>query len=174
MNIYDKLYSSSKYNDKMDYKIDIVQEWLYSTTNRNILDMGCGKGHYIKHLRDNKYDVTGVEPSKVACSKIKPPVINTDILGFASTNKKKWEAMYCMDVLEHIPPEEIDATLQALVNLAPVSLYGIANHSDVIDGVELHLIQEDSKWWKAKLSEYYKEVKLTYEPLRYMVFEVKK
>jgi len=32
----------------------------------------------------------------------------------------------------------------------------VANHSDIIDGIELHLIQENNDWWKTKIEKNFK------------------
>lgn len=163
MDIYDKLYKKNHYNQKVDYKLRIVKDWLEGIVANSVVDMGCGNGHYIKYLLP--YEVVGVEPSKYLCKK--NGWINDNIL----TYKGKADALYCMDVLEHIAPNEIDANLAALSRIAPQQLFGIANHSDRQEGVELHLIQEDSHWWEKKLREYYGSVMKTYESLNYMVFE---
>lgn len=162
MNIYDKLYGGRKYNKKVGYKLDIVKDWLDEFKPKKVLDMGCGRGHYIKHLIN--YKVTGVEASKYLCTKY----------GWQSdtilTHKGKYDALYCMDVLEHISPEELEANLKALSKLAPKALLGIANHKDIWEGVELHLIQEDVDWWKKRIEKHYNNVKTLYEDKRYYIF----
>lgn len=163
MSIYDDLYRKGSYNDKENYKLDIVKTWLESIPANSVVDMGCGNGHYIDFL---EYEVIGIEPSKFLCNK--HGWVNADILSY----KGRADALYCMDVLEHIEPLEVDANLQALSKIAPRALLGIANHSDIQKGVELHLIQEDSDWWEKKLNKYYKKVTKTYESPRYFVFEV--
>lgn len=164
MNIYDKLYRAGSYNDKVDYKLIIVRDWLDCFKPKRVLDMGCGRGHYINFLTG--YKITGVEPSEFLCEEY------GWTKGSILSHKGKYDALYCMDVLEHIEPSEIEKTLEALSKLSSHALLGIANHSDVLEGVELHLIQEDSKWWENLLKKYYKQVVKTYEPLNYFIFEV--
>lgn len=171
MSVYDDLFASDEnYNLKSDYKMTMVETWIEQNGLKKILDVGCGRGHYLEFLK--RFDVTGLEPSKYLCDHDlkQHKVINSDILGF-KTNKK-WDGLYCMDVLEHISHAEIDATLEALSKLAPKALLGIANHSDIQNGVELHPIQENAEWWGHLLKKHYKVVNLTYEPPRYFVFEV--
>lgn len=164
MNIYDRAFSDKHYSSKEPYKIKIVQDW--AEDKKRLLDVGCGRGYYLTEIK-----ATGLEPSKYLCETDLQSfdVINSDILSLKT--RRKWDGLYCMDVLEHIPHQEINKTIEALSKLAPEAIYGIANHSDIYDGVELHLIQEDSDWWESRLSKYYSKVELTYHPLRYFVFE---
>lgn len=173
MNIYDKAFRDPDYSPKEDYKVEYVKTWAEQHDLNTLLDVGCGRGHYLKALLNEGFDVIGLEPSKYLCENVLKDfqVINEDILTYAKRNKVEWDGMYCMDVLEHIPKGKIDATLEALKTFSHKALFGIANHSDVVDGTELHLIQEYPAWWEAKLSEHYKSVELIYEPFRYMVFE---
>lgn len=165
--LYDKAYQNKAYNDRSDYKINIVKTWVDEFNLRTLLDVGCGRGHYLKDFPQ----ATGLEPSTYLCENdLKHlDVINSDIQSFATD--RYWDGLYCMDVLEHISHDEIGAVLGKLYNLAPKALYGIANHSDMLDTIELHLIQEDANWWRKLLEKYYSKVKLTYEPLNYFVFE---
>jgi SAM-dependent methyltransferase len=164
--LYNKIYKNPAYNDKDNTKIQIVHDWLDEGNYETILDIGCGRGHYIKAL---PFNIIGVEPSTILFKTdlTKITAINSDIMSY----KGNADALYCMDVLEHIAYQDIDDHLEKLLNMAPSALYGIANHSDIQEGVELHLIQEGAGWWLNKLGQYYKNVRLTYEPFRYMVIE---
>lgn len=167
--LYNKVYKDKTYNDRSDSKIKFVKDWIEENYLEDVLDVGCGRGHYLKET-----GATGLEPSNYVCENDlkRFHVINSDILG--SETSHEWEGLYCMDVLEHISHEDIDMNLKKLAELAPKALYGIANHSDFYLGTELHLIQEDANWWYPLLKKYYKNVRLTYEPQRYFVFETER
>ena len=162
--LYNTVFEDEKYNARVDYKVKIVLDWIAYNNLSTLLDVGCGRGHYIKET-----GATGLEPSSLIAEQLKGDVINSDIQNLETD--RTWEGLYCMDVLEHISYDEIDSCLEKLKTLAPTALYGIANHSDIQKGVELHLIQEEPDWWLEKLRRVYKNVKLTYEPARYMVIE---
>ncbi len=60
------------------------------------------------------------------------------------------------DVLEHVPPDELAATLRELDRLSMRGLLlTIANMPDVVpingEQVELHAIQKPAEWWMEKL-----------------------
>ncbi len=171
MNIYDKIYASDKsYNASIDYKLEIVLEWVKKNNFNNLLDVGCGRGHYLKLLDKNGIKVTGLEPSKYIADTLKHyDIINDDILGLAKKGKQ-WEALYCMDVMEHIEPLEIEETIRALASLSSHALIGIANHSDVWQGVELHLIRQGPSWWESLLSRHYHSINSLYQSGRYFIY----
>ena len=162
--LYNTVFEDEKYNARVDYKVKIVLDWREDNNLSTLLDVGCGRGHYMRET-----GATGLEPSSLIAKRLKGDIINSDIQSL--NTKRTWQGLYCMDVLEHISYDEIDKCLEKLAMLAPTALYGIANHSDVQAGVELHLIQEDAEWWLEKLQKHYKNVRLTYEPARYMVIE---
>ena len=48
--------------------------------------------------------------------------------------------------------------------LSSYSIICIANHSDIINGIELHTIQENELWWENIMSKYFK---LSYKEIKY-------
>lgn len=173
MNQVDELYSrvfseDDTYNSVEKWKLKIVEKWIKRNKFKTIADIGCGQGNYLKPLSE-KYNVTGVEPSSYLCEGTLKEygVINSDIMSLDGS----WDGIYCMDVLEHIMPDDIDMTVQKLSTLSDKGLIGIANHSDRWEGVELHLIQEGYPYWQELLEKYYKNVKLIDDQIRFFVFE---
>ena len=61
--------------------------------------------------------------------------------------------MINLDFLEHIEKKYIDDILTTFRDLSPYCIIAVANHSDIINGVQLHLIQENNDWWKSKLED---------------------
>jgi len=110
------------------------------------LDWGCGRGELVDYINaDTLGAAHGCDP---ATSYPSPFVGNT------------WDWIISCDVLEHIPEDEIDATLRDMRLFATKGLLlTIANMSDVhaVNGeqVELHLIQEPMPWWTEKLREHF-------------------
>lgn len=174
MNIYDTIFATDEnYGEPVEYKLKIILEWAKKNRFKSILDVGCGAGHYLKLLSKNKIKVKGLEPSKYVVKTLESyDVINDDILGQAKKGKK-WEALICMDVLEHIKLSEINDNVKALASLSDRALIGIANHSDKWRGIQLHLIQQDSSWWKSLLSKYYQSLSLIYQSKRFFIFDAR-
>lgn len=152
---YKKIENYNFHNLVKDMYVDVYAAYI----NGRILDAGCGEGIHLKRMLQNGHDAYGIELSSVCCDKFlkNVPHSNTDILSFSKT-KEHFDGLICMDVLEHIPYESIDETIDALTKLSQCAFFGIANHSDILNGVELHLIQKDHKWWESILKKYYDEV----------------
>jgi len=64
---------------------------------------------------------------------------------------------YCCDVMEHIPPEQVDDVLRNVCNVAPRIFFQIALFHDnmgAIIGQRLHLSVHTAFWWLRKLQDY--------------------
>ena len=164
MSTYDKVFSDERYNLPDPQRLEFVRSWLKSKKVKDVVDIGCGRGNYLIPL-SKEFNTTGVDPSAVTIKGLKAE--QGDILSY----KGKHEAFYCMDVLEHLQLHELVENIKALSKIAPVGLLGIANHSDMWNGVELHTIQEDSSWWSQALKGYF-NVRLLQDGQRYFIFEV--
>jgi hypothetical protein len=69
--------------------------------------------------------------------------------------KKQFELLTCLDVLEHIEKKCVDDVLHNFSLISEYSVLTIANHSDVLNGVELHVIQEKMTFWLPYLNKYF-------------------
>ncbi len=126
---------------------------------KTILDAGVGKGGFYSLVK-NGYDVYGIEPSKVAIEKfhkddnrIKKICIQ-DIPSHFS--EELFDVVVCLDVLEHIPPDDIDLTLSSLAFCGKKYLiFSIANHQSVWDGLPLHVSIFSFEEWEEKLKKYF-------------------
>lgn len=155
--IYDKIYAfNSNYNFHYPPK-DVIVDLYAKSVGGYILDAGCGQGIHLRRMLENGIDAFGIEISTICCQKYLGglPHENIDICSFASQSERLFNGIVCCDVLEHIPLGRLDETIESLTSLAPSALLGLANHSDIQCGEELHLIQEDIEWWTRKLSLFY-------------------
>ena len=122
---FNKIYQTNNYHEQYYVDTDLseyvkssklLSEFL-SPNQSNVLDYGCGYGHFLKTLSDIGFDALGVEFDKGACLKAEEysgcPV--KDISEFTSSYNKKFQAIHLGDVLEHLPnPHQ---TLSELINL---------------------------------------------------------
>jgi len=64
---------------------------------------------------------------------------------------------YCTDVMEHIPPEQVDAVLQNIFRSANHVYFQIScekDHCGALIGEHLHLTVQPYEWWLKKLQEH--------------------
>jgi 2-polyprenyl-3-methyl-5-hydroxy-6-metoxy-1,4-benzoquinol methylase len=137
----------------------MIYEYLLLNKNniKTHVSIGSGRGeflHYIDHL--------GFEQTTVDLKKFHNfgyPFIRCDLSKQEDLDNLKryhWDVLTCLDVMEHIEEDKVDAILSTLSQIADVCLFTIANHEDTQHGIKLHLTVEDDKWWNKKLEKYFK------------------
>ena len=116
-----------------------LKKFISKQAIRSMIDFGCGKGQLIDVLKHNypSIDIMGYDPAN--------PKFDLPL--------KKVDLIFSTDVLEHIEPEHLDATLEEikehstyiyhLISCAPAKLI-------LPDGRNAHLIQQPPEWWKQK------------------------
>lgn len=109
---------------------------------RSLLDFGCGKGAMVELLRESLpgVQVRGWDPAFHA-----PDELPDDVDMIVST-----------DVLEHIEPEALDATLRDLRARCRHQYHLIACHRAATllpDGRNAHLVVEAPDWWQQRFLE---------------------
>jgi len=69
-----------------------------------VLDVGAGSGTVLKKLKNDGYDVEGIEPGKINVEYFKKewdiPIVQTDLLSFDS-HGKKYGIIMMLEILEH-------------------------------------------------------------------------
>ena len=169
---YDEIYENDPAYGSVNPDRDQYIDEFVKKTPEKILDAGCGQGHNV--LRYPERNITGIEFSKVCFDKYLQSFqfINTDIISYSKTGAR-YDGVICTDVMEHIPESMINETLIALKRLGKSILFGIANHSDIKRGYELHLTQHNMPWWENKLKEFWADVKfVNVHNSMYYLFEV--
>jgi len=95
-------------NRNFHYKRKIIQKYVL---NKNILDYGCGTGHFLKYLSDLEWETTGIEPDPRAKQQAKDKGINITELDRLN---KTYDCISLFHVLEHV--HEQHSTIQKLKN----------------------------------------------------------
>jgi hypothetical protein len=156
-NEYENYDNHIGYIDRYNYIIKEISKYSY----KKIIDISSGRGVLIKLLQNKFSDI------KICTTDIKKfNDIDVDFIKLDLTNKieynniiDKYDLLLCLDVLEHIEEEYIDDVLNFLSSISENFCFSIANHSDIKNNYELHLIQKNKKWWNTKLKKYYKIIK---------------
>lgn len=153
---YTKMFEDTEYglHPKDEPRYSFVLNHLSEASNINsLLDIGSGRGTLLKEVNSyfphislssidlfNFHNLDFVEFT--ACDITQSIPIKTD---------RKFSLVTCLDVLEHISRDKIEVVLDRISQLGDRFLFTIANHSDIVNGQELHLIQEPSPFWNKKL-----------------------
>lgn len=114
-----------------------------------MLDYGCGKGAFAKHI---------------------PPIVGLTVSGYDpaveefSKRPEPADIVVCLDVLEHVEPDYVFDVLNDLEKLTKkicyVSICSSAATKHYSDGQNMHLIQEGHDFWYPKLRKYFDVVEI--------------
>jgi 2-polyprenyl-3-methyl-5-hydroxy-6-metoxy-1,4-benzoquinol methylase len=97
-----------------------IGEFLPINRTDKILDIGVGLGHFLYFLNKKGYqNISGVDISAETVNYVKekysfPVALVTDTIDFLKKHKSKFNAIYCFDVIEHIPKNEHLRFLRAI------------------------------------------------------------
>lgn len=165
--VYDDMFKDENYNaDELDsYRYNFALRFLESegigiTNSGWLIDIGTGRGNFIKILR-NKYGIN----IKIKTSDLEDyhnldeEFIQMDLSSeWHRENFTKFQTPYivtCLDCLEHLEEKIQDDVLKFFSENCYFCILSISNHSDIINGVELHLTRKDKAWWDSIIEKYF-------------------
>ena len=162
LNIYTKAFSDKNYSSdhhvQYDWVIEILKKKYSSRDKFSIIDIGSGRGHILNLIHKNfpYAAITSVDLDNFHNLNFVDNFKKCDITSVDDRSKllnNKYDVLINLDFLEHIEKKYIDDILTTFRDLSPYCIIAVANHSDIINGVQLHLIQENNDWWKSKLED---------------------
>jgi SAM-dependent methyltransferase len=128
-----------------------------------VLDMGCGTGRGALVLAVAGMNVTMLDFAANCLDDDIVPMLTTQahVMRFIEADLTKplpanAEYGFCTDVMEHIPPEHVDAVLDNCLKAAQHVYFDISVEDDVcgeLIGHPLHLSVHPAEWWLAKFRE---------------------
>lgn len=157
---YNKLFATYGYNNHThrEPRFLFVLHNLQKFNLKSLIDIGTGSGDFLEVLQKIKpsASLTAVDLNNYHnLNHISH--ITADLTQESSRDMVigEYEVLTCLDCLEHFEEQFINDIFGMFTRLSDLFLFSIANHSDIINGVELHLIQKNSVWWTNKLSAYF-------------------
>lgn len=118
----------------------LIKRLLAKRGYKSVLDYGCGKGALAQALDFPIWEYDPCVPGKEAVP-------------------RPAEFVVCTDVLEHIEPDSLCATLEDLkrvvLDTGFFAIHTGPSCKTLPDGRNTHLIQQDMAWWKAELTKYF-------------------
>jgi len=130
------------------------------TDIQTYVDIGSGRGVLISMIKQEfpNIKITSVDLEKF--NTIDVDFIKADLSSDydreqLTNGRHKYDLLTCLDVLEHLDKSFIEDVLCMFAKISKEAVLTIANHSDIWDGVELHIIQEDFTFWGPLLQKYF-------------------
>jgi hypothetical protein len=146
---YEKIFSDfAWYNvhPLTEFRYSKAFEFLDTYSASSVLDVGSGRGNFLSLIKNknnsitlNSCDLNNFHHLSYVNHfnldiRLNHPNIHVDVVT-------------CLDVLEHLPINDIQSALQNMKKTAKNFVFSVSNHSDVIGGVELHLTQLSKNDW---------------------------
>lgn len=137
----EQLHSTGDYGHASVFYAPLVSQMVNKLEITHLLDYGCGSLlNLYKNLRtDRKLTYQAYDPGVPDYSESPVPA----------------ELVACIDVLEHIEPEYLDAVLDDLVRVTETVLFCTIHTGPAMktltDGRNAHLTQQPMSWWLPKL-----------------------
>lgn len=97
--------------------VEVCRPWVEFCRPQNALDVGFGTGAVLKGLVELGVDASGIEPFQAACDLLSEPYRSRVRLGDALQTgypDRSFDLVLCLDVLEHLPPEQSVPALEEL------------------------------------------------------------
>ena len=120
---------------------------------KTILVLGCGQGHGIHKLTLAGYDVKGVDIVDVLVYPQYEKKLTIAPLWELPFSDIHFDAIFCCDVLEHIPPEKIDKSLVEINRISKFYYFLVHCRPDKLGkkiDEKLHLCIHRASWWMDK------------------------
>jgi len=135
---------------------EMVFQWNKYFRPSSVLDLGCGRGCYLRYWEQLVDRCEGIELSSFAIDNrfCKTEICNADIRKYS--NFQMFDLITFIDVLEHLEYKELDNVLKIFSKEGNKFLFSIPFLGDPnLESDNTHIIKEDKNWWVNKLSEYF-------------------
>ena len=125
---------------------DLIKKVIDIEQTISVLDFGCGKGW--QYTRQNVHKEWGIEM---------PHLYDPYVKGYQklpSVGQHYYDLVLCVDVMEHILPEEVNETLYQLFFLGRAVYFHIDTKpaiKEFTDGTNFHVSLHNKEWWEKKL-----------------------
>ena len=115
------------------------------------VDLGSGLGRLFLLWNQQGYDAWAVDISPVAMEKFTKRTLGHKFIEtclWEMDVKHRWDFGVCTDVMEHIPPSYVEATLRNIAAHCDKVLFKIAHETtNDLGGKPLHLTCKPVDWW---------------------------
>jgi uncharacterized Rossmann fold enzyme/SAM-dependent methyltransferase len=123
-------------------------------TFHKVIDFGCGTGRGAMRLHKAGHPVVLVDFA-YNCRDEAAQGLPFLLADLSKSMPISGDIGFCTDVLEHIPPDQLDAVIRNIFSCVPRAFFQISLVSDVMGGLighPLHLSVFPTAWWEQKFA----------------------
>ena len=117
------------------------------------MDFGCALGHLVSAMRSLNRESYGIDASQYAIDNAVPRarryVKQCNVLDYPNLDGRKFDAVTCIEMIEHIEQQYENEVLDILCDTAPIIFFSSANDPDDPTHVNVH----EQSYWKGKFLE---------------------
>jgi len=155
-NIYKKKYNSDINQNATLMLKKVLGDVFKKEDTKTLLDYGCGQG--IQYSEAKVHELWGIK--EVECY---DPAIEQ--YSMKPDKSKFFDAIICIDVMEHIPERSVNDILQDIfaykTNLVFFSISTVLAKAKLPDGSNAHCTVKSADWWLKKLKVFKRKYKQT-------------
>lgn len=120
---------------------------------KTVLDVGCGRGAWLKQWQRNGKKIFGVDGAYVNKDNL---LIESDSFSHQDISKKfdlgvRYDLVQCLEVAEHLQEKDADTLIDNLVKHGDVILFSAAIPGQ---GGEFHVNEQPLNYWVKKFNQY--------------------
>ena len=143
---YHKIHSEKLYGCTSERLLHLILPYIKEINPESILDYGCGQSQLAEMIqKEIAADKTGI----INIYKYDPAIDE-----YSSLPKEKVDLVICTDVLEHVPPEDVDGTIKEIVALGENCFFVICTKEAIEilpNGENAHCSVHDPAWWLSRI-----------------------
>ena len=133
----------------------LIRDIIKKNQIETMLDYGCGKGFFYSNaLHQNGIKTNSLKDYWKIDIDLYDPCYEKNAF---INEKKKYDLVICIDVLEHIPSQDTDWVLEKIISKAKKYVFiNLACYSAVAllpNGKNAHINVNEPKWWHEKILE---------------------
>tara|TARA_B100001939_G_C16942763_1_gene618970 strand:- start:1258 stop:1815 length:558 start_codon:yes stop_codon:yes gene_type:complete len=155
LKVYTDLFDTKDYSvhDENTYRYQLVKSYIEDHNPESMIDIGSGRGKLLSLINDS-YDIKIESSDLDKFHNINIPFRHLDLSNKSTYfNDTKYDILTCLDVLEHLDKSFLKDSIKWFKSISNVQILTIANHSEILNGIEIHTIQEDENFWREHLIE---------------------
>jgi len=156
---YNELFSNKNYSihHEDEFRYQVAKNFIKERNLQSIIDVGSGRGVFLKILEKEIPNIKILSTNLEKYNENNFEFQSIDLSNPASFSNitQTYDVLTCLDVIEHLEKHTIEAVFKWFSQISFFQILTIANHSEIWNGKEIHLIQEGVTYWKPIIEKHF-------------------